>query len=511
MISEYFYAFAGFNEELIQAEVGYLQEIHIFVSSIINEEHHASVIEAVRKYSHPFPFIIFTPSGHIRKPAQEVCHSSCTIRMTDDSILQKWKSLVIYEQGTGHITPPADDGTTEHPGSQVGQSVEDKNSQVNNTSNTGTNQVEVNPAQQETDTNHMEDQVNQQGEEVNDSRQQTGDQTNLQILLSHEDSSGAAQKPEVDFSVKPSSTPFPTQLRQLKMDGTFTAERKEENNWIHSMVTFSRITCQSLSVKTYKELFNEDLKDPPYNFSQFHLQIAVSTECKDAHLHYATPQSTLSEDKEQKATQGTKSSLQVTGGIGVSSSGVTGTLGANTTKESSSGVEKKLYKSGIVQSHDNGKIWWNYTVDDVSECCHGKDVASAELPQVNYRLQPQSSRKINDIHVIVNSYWTVKPILKVIGTTAKGLKDWLKKPRPKEPAGFSTIVQSVKITVPHTIQKRYRFEHEFSFGALNWSTSSAENKLPESVSDDDGKLEANAQRIPDKNCKEIPNIIPFDC
>ncbi|HEV7738547.1 MAG TPA: hypothetical protein VGO47_14400, partial [Chlamydiales bacterium] len=54
---------AGFNQELIQTGVGYLQEIHIFVSANIGENDQSHILQGLTLHCSPFPFVVFTPSG----------------------------------------------------------------------------------------------------------------------------------------------------------------------------------------------------------------------------------------------------------------------------------------------------------------------------------------------------------------------------------------------------------------------------------------------------------------
>jgi len=219
-------------------------------------------------------------------------------------------------------------------------------------------------------------------------------------------------------------------------------------------------------------MYNQVTKSELYNFQQFHLRVVVHTFCTDAHLHSAEPKSTSYEDHEQKESTASKFTAQgnatfklgVTHGlptIGMS-------LGGGGATESSAAFEKRIFNSEIIQHDKHGKIWWDYIIKDQNESRNGKSLTSQNLPQVDFKLHLQSSP---EIRVEVRSYWSVKP-QKILLSKWKLLKGKGNLATPSNgPVGYSTVVQCLQVTIPHTINKRYIFDQTCHAGVLKWHTA----------------------------------------
>jgi len=252
MISEYFYAFAGFNEELIQQGVGYLQEIHLFVSGVIDEHIHSSVIESIERYCFPFPFVIFTPSCNIRLP---ITHQ----RQLSMTLLPEISSRVIRIDDTTQISQliitaeklqnEPDMERNDRPMGEVNGEQADSHEDLGEEGHDPEESNNPNNDSNDNTQNGFEQQEFQPGisEDIDITSKHTVNDVDL--YTDHESSPPAeedppkveAYNPEVDFKVTaiihegkenslygvdPTIAQKYTAIRELKIDGTFTAKQK---------------------------------------------------------------------------------------------------------------------------------------------------------------------------------------------------------------------------------------------------------------------------------------------
>ena len=140
-----------------------------------------------------------------------------------------------------------------------------------------------------------------------------------------------------------------------------------------------------------------------------------------------------------------------------------GALTGNSTKtnEKTESSEKMRYNSAITEHDENGKIWWDYEIDDDHYQKKGYDVPKDVLPTVRFRFfgesdEPQKPPKHMDI--VITSFWSKISLSELDSTRIhKLLHLFRSNGNSNQTISYSNLFQIVALTadVPSLLKDTY--------------------------------------------------------
>jgi hypothetical protein len=199
-------------------------------------------------------------------------------------------------------------------------------------------------------------------------------------------------------------------------------------------------------------------------YKQIHLRVFVNSQEPKAYavIPDIKPKSTPGSNGEVRQSSSTKSgwTRAITGIVTLGLNPQGSLTGASTkTNEKTEGSEKMQYTSPITEQDGDGKIWWDYGIDDDRYRENGYPMPEEVLPTVHFRFYDKSPPKHMDI--VITSYWSkisrtrseltrnrtkIHELLRVFRWTGK-----------TQPISFSNLFQIVALTadVDNLIKNNY--------------------------------------------------------
>ena len=176
-----------------------------------------------------------------------------------------------------------------------------------------------------------------------------------------------------------------------------------------------------------------------------------------------TPKTTRSSGGEEKQSTSTKSG-RMSGATGSLALGLnimgtfTGTL--SRTDERSATSEKKRYNDLITENHENGKIRWDYEIDDDHFQEVGNSMPPEILPTVYFKFFDGSKSPPPPpprIDVVITSYWSKVSWSELKSTRIHKILDLFKSTDNTQTISYSNIFQIVAFTavVPDLSKETY--------------------------------------------------------
>ncbi|KAF8965972.1 hypothetical protein BDZ97DRAFT_1756973 [Flammula alnicola] len=434
--SEYM-LFAGFDESLIQAGVGYLEQVHVVTSADLAAP--ASLFEGeLGTIFSPFSAILFTKSSPLPSRIPVFKHDGSAWDF--DEFVHLNTSRFVGGR-SGAPTPPVLTSLSQTPDkaeSLKGFSQKDPAKQEED----GSKEKDSDKGKDRDKGN--EDKADKGGEEDEDP---AGD-------LEEPGSSETRKLPKVTFDILSeiySSNDDSEQdlnvFQSLTMEGALTIQTTPPNPNRPDDYPTCEIEFQKLNFSSHPTT-----KDVAYR--QFCLWIAIDPQERNTDITVIQPQQTIAFEREAKEISSKKTTWTGGGVLAVASglkTQVTLSGTAARASEVAAGTEKNRYTSPITQQNKLGVACWRFTVDDDQEQKDGMKMPKAILPTVNFEFLgdsdvPGPPPELLDIEVA--SCWSLFSPKETNWTWLQTLF------QPKSEPRYSNLCHIVILKVPSNLAKR---------------------------------------------------------
>lgn len=200
-------------------------------------------------------------------------------------------------------------------------------------------------------------------------------------------------------------------------------------------------------------------------YKQIHLRVFINSQEPNAFalIPDIKPKTTPGSNGEEKQSSSKKTGWTrgITGNVTLGLN-PQGSLTGNSTKtdEKTESSEKMRYNSAITEQDENGKIWWDYEIDDDHYQKKGYDVPKDFLPTVRFRFfgesdKPEEPPKHMDI--VMTSFWSKISRSKLESTRIHKLLQLFQSTGNTQTISYSNLLQIVALTadVPNLLKDTY--------------------------------------------------------
>ncbi|KDR66385.1 hypothetical protein GALMADRAFT_259488 [Galerina marginata CBS 339.88] len=466
--------YAGFDESLIQAGVGYLEQIHILSSAPIAGN--SSLLSDLGKITSPFSAILFTESASFRVPVYKDIGSTY-----DFDELVHFTALKFIDGGSSTVptisvaqnSNQANSSAGPPPCGSAGHQEVGKGNESGEGGKGGSHGGGDKPNERKGSGGRGsgDDDRAEKGDEED---QDPGDDPDEPVGSTRE----STEAPQVSFDIvseicrNGAETNNSNILQSLTTEGIFTIQTMPHKAHPQGRFSKSQIQFTKLNFGSHRTIGNSNMA-----YRQFHLRVTIDSQQKNADVTVIKPLQSVAFEREAKELSATKASWAIGTSLGATiglSSNATMMATTTRTSEVATSLEKKRYTSRITQQTKYGVVWWGFEIDDPYEQEEGVKLSDPTLPAVEFEYLGDSDIPApppKHIHVEVATYWS---IIRKSGEDA----NWMYKilSRSTSNAGsYSNLCQIVTMVVPSNLKDRadYRATMHVNSGqhGSNFSTN----------------------------------------
>ncbi|KDR72300.1 hypothetical protein GALMADRAFT_143149 [Galerina marginata CBS 339.88] len=381
---------AGFDESLIRSGIGYLEQIHVFVSAEVDAT--SPLLPELGKLFSPFSSILFTDSSSYHLPVFKA-----------DGSVWEFDELVYYtaskfgDGGSSAKTPLTVISLSPNP----------------------------DPADGPTGFSQGSDHDSREGDKDAERRSGKGKEKDR----GNEDEAGKGEKDDkhpLDNPYQPyegRTITGPAEISYEIVARIYPVGDEEK--------TFQSLTIHgNLIIKTAPPIRNSESCQFPKRhvqfmeltfdtesttdaaYKQFHVRVVVNSQQENARVHAIKPKRTRASDGEEKHSSSKKATRNrdITAGITLGLQPLGAISGSATkTSEIATGSERKRYNSGITEHHRDGIVHWGFNIDDENLQKRGIDMQEDVLPTVSFEFvgdSPVPAPPPKSMDIVISSYWS---------------------------------------------------------------------------------------------------------
>ncbi|KAF8816300.1 hypothetical protein BYT27DRAFT_7077478 [Phlegmacium glaucopus] len=426
---------AGFDESLIQSDVGYLEQIHVFTPATVHATNSQLHYELARIFS-PFSPNLFTASDSHSIP---VIKGDVTARQFDE-LVDMLASTGRYDVDKSCTTMPPTVISFPWPSAKVSFAWQFVAGKLRVRKHVKQKLTEM------TDHNDENDEKNEnEGNDENDENpDEDPEEPNTKV-------NGTTERAQISFNI----------VSNIQYDS-------EEANVFQSLTTEGSVVIQATPLNPQmpnefakchlqfsKLRFSTKRTNDSMAYNQFHLRVVIDPQHENADIDEIKPEQTAAYERGVQESSATKTTHAIAGSVSASvgiKPQATLMASANRTSEVGSTFERKRYMSRITQQTILGVVWWGSNIDDPYEQEGGikwgtkfsrLQTSSFWVTQM-YQLLPPPRMELE-----VASYWSIM-------TNRSHTTSWIWRPlsTSSRTPSYSNICQIVALGVPTNLEKR---------------------------------------------------------